>query len=89
MREKTEKETFIDFLSDRWKTWDEKTETNGDTIISKDFIKNKEDFYIIARFSKSGNFCGLGWLLNGSGEAIINGGGFSFDDFCDFLRMIL
>lgn len=89
MIEKNEKEMFTAFLSARWKTWEENIEINGDTIITKNFIKNAEDFYIIARFSKSGNFCGLGWLLNGSGETIINGAGFSFDDFCDFLRMII
>lgn len=78
---------FEDFLFKRWKQAVYSFKNNGDIVISKIFVKQGNKYCIIARFSKQENYCG-GYVCNSSGEALVNGRGFSIDEFIDFIKLI-
>lgn len=79
---------FEDWLSKKWQTYFVKKERNGDFVINKDFVKNGESLYITARFTKQDDFC-CGYLTNSDGLALVNGKGFTVDEFIEFLNIAL
>ena len=83
----SDKTVFEDFLFKKWKQVAYSYENNGDVVISKNFVKDGNEYCIIAKFSKQENYCG-GYVCNSSGEAIINGRGFDIDEFIDFIKLI-
>ena len=84
----TDKEKFEDFLFENWLTFSQRKGHNGDVVIEKNFSSVREKFSIIARFSKTGGYCN-GLMISKSRGLLVNGKGFSVEEFIEFIRMAI
>lgn len=82
----TEQTLFENFIFENWKTVSIERERRGDSVLNKRFSHSGQTYYITARFSKDGCFCG-GYLADDNGTAIINGTGFPIHTFIDHLKL--
>lgn len=83
----TEQTLFENFIFENWRTVSIERERRGDSVLSKSFSHHSgRSYYITARFSKEGCFCG-GYLTDDNGTAIVNGKGFPIHTFIDHLKL--
>lgn len=85
MNRQTEKDYFIDFIAKRvGKTWYIRC-TPYDTILSKEFTRNRKQYILIVRFTRNGDYV-CGYLTDEHGYAYVNGKGFSIESFCNLIK---
>ena len=77
---------FKDFIFDNLGKEFSVKKYGNDSIIGTAFKKAKKEYYLIARFSKDGLYCG-GYLANEKGEALVNGKGFSLESFLELVKL--
>ena len=84
----TDKQKFENFLFEKWLTFSQTIRPDGDAIIHKEFSVKEQEFSMIARFSNSGGYCNV-FLITGKGETVVNGKGFSVEEFIEFIRIAM